>query len=534
MHSMYCVLNKPCLPSGAVALVNEDSITLQHYNSTRETGERIDTSLSEVFPGTCTVCDSRFPTEYCEYEDGYCVKLSNTSVSVVALNSSLLYSSPFMLDPACTPRYLHRLDRITYGIICRESSYHILRFGENDGPVLEGIVDEATGASGGILVCSPSGEVYHVELLESFLSIYGTKWGSPQYRFVTECVGTLKFGPTFASNGMFHLSCVTDSGSEVDQLYSAVNEEHELLDLCADPLFSPPASSAGISTFAVACAETITVYETNNVAERYSVSFGSSIASHFYLNHNMLLVDTGTEQHILAIDAFISSNGSDDGIATLEDTRNCLLLNKTLTPDIFATVCRNGLAYDVRLLDTTRGQELSPITNLTKRPKDIYFDEQELEVPLDPYDSTASPLDVTPSDSPIPTPGGTITHTKTTGSAISPYAAPTISLAPTASPDSITPFRYIIPIGAVTAVAIFLLIVSLLFRWRWKHRKSRSCDLERHHPVQVVDKQGTSALGITNLGTISQSPSITSGYASSNSSITFAQPIPETHQDQDL
>jgi hypothetical protein len=503
MHSMYCVLNKPCLPSGAVALVNEDSITLQRYNSTHETGERIETSLAEVFPGTCTVCDSRFPTEYCEYEDSYCVKLSNTSVSVVALNSSLLYSSPYMLDTACTPRYLHRLDRKTYGIICRASSYHILRFGENDGPVLEGIVDGTTGASGGILVCSPSGEVYHVELIESVFTIYGTKGLSLEYRFVTECVGSFDFRPTFASNGMFHLSCVTGSGSQVNQLYSAINEDHEMLYLCEDPLFSPPASSAGINTFAVACAETITVYETNNVDERYSMSFGTSIASHFYLNHKMLLVDTGTEQHILAVDTFIGSNGS-DGIATLEDTRNCLLLNKTLTPDIFATVCRNGLLYDVRLLDTTRGQELSPITNLTKRPKDIYFDEQELEIP------PGSTPDITPSDGPITTPMGTITHTNTTSSALSPYATPTISLAPTPSPDSRTLFPYIIPIGVLVTVAGFLLMVYLLFVWRWKHRnKSRSCDLERrtHHPVQVVDKQGTSALGVTNLGKISHSPS---------------------------
>ena len=526
MHAM-CI-EQAIVLAGAVTLVNEDSVTLQLYNSTTESGGPIDTPLADVFPGMCTVCDPLYLTEFCEYEDGYCVKLSDDSVSIIAMNGSLLYSSPYMLDSECTPWYPHRLDQMTYGIVCRESSYHILRFGE-DGPVLERNMQGS--GSGGILVPSPSGELYHVELKDSILVVYGTKSSHPQYRFInSSCVSSLKIRPTFTSSGLFHLSCATNSGSQVHLLYSANNGDYEhQLALCGDPLFSPPTSSPGIDTFAVACGKTITVYETNNVAESYSMSFNSTILAHSYLDKGMLLVDTGTKQHVVAVDTFVNSSGS-DGIATLENTLNCSLLKKALTPDIFSTVCNNGLYYSVRLFDINRRPELSPIANLTKQPKDIYFEEQVLEVPLPPSSDHPTAVPSTPNNSLIQTPLVHTLGTKTTNSAVS---TPTNSPTPTHS----LAVRYIISACAVIlAIAVFPLAAFLLFLWRWRHgRKARSCDFSSrtHHPVQVVDKQGTYMLEISNLGTSNHAPteSISSGYDSYTSGLNVVHPVPETHQD---
>ena len=525
--------------------MNEDSITLQPYNSTSVAGDRIHVPpVDTVFPGTCTTCDFGTPSEYCEYENQYCIKLSDTSVSIVAVNGSLLYGSPYMLDGACTPRYLHRLGRMTYGmtygIICRESSYHRFSFGEDGNPVLHGIENGEPGARSGILVRSSSGNLYHVELIESIISIHDIGQSTSVYHEIhSNCIrGSFALHPAFISNGQFHLSCKSENGDPVNRLYSVKNEDYEPLELCANPLFSPPTSSTGIDTFAVNCSKTLMIYQTNNAAQTYSTSFNSSIASLLYLDKNTLLVDTRSEQHIVVIDRFMNGNGS-DGIATLEDTFNCSLLYKLITPNIYATVCRTGLHYEVRLLDKTRRQELSPITDLTTPPRNIFFDAQATSSPpsSDPT-ITHPPLPpegITPSDSSDGTMEGTLSPRETItdmvyaqNSTALPPTTPTPTNTPTptsTASDGHFPLSYLIPIGTIIlAIIIFSIIASLVIILRWKHGKKsqRSCNPEISHPVQEEDKQGTSMLYPD---IISQSPST----GSSNLSIQgYSHPIQET------
>lgn len=394
---------------GAVNVVGAQSITSQPYPDPKATGQRTTTQLSDHFPTTCTTCDRGAMTEHCNYEDGFCVKLSDTSISLISVNGSLLHGSPFRLDRSCTPRYLQKLKQGDFAVICWESSYHIFkcRSDLDCDPQLQEISPGGSGARDGILVQSSSHfnhhGFHHVEIVGNDIESHDVSSGGGYDLLFpdAECIETLSLYPTFSSHETFFLSCLTATKKRTYFLHSIRPGSDPIrIDLCSDPLSSPNGGS-----FAVVCNGSLAVF--NNAEHYCSENFGSSITFHNYLNPATLVVilDTGN-QYIVDVDIFMDSGGL-DGIITLHNTSTCSSVHKLLTHDVYATVCRKTTFYDVQLFNVTNGRALKPVSNLTEAPLDIYFDFSQPSTSQPP---TSQPPTVDPGPTTMINPTNSSSH----------------------------------------------------------------------------------------------------------------------------
>ena len=472
-------------------MVGDDAIVSQAYHFTNATGEPTTFPLPDGYPlQNCTTCDTGMPTDYCDNEDERCFRISDTGISIVAgTNGSLLYSSPYSLGSGCTPRYLHQLDKDKYGIICHESSYRLFYIEEDGGGPVLSELSHAVG-SGGILVQTTRDfETYtiHVEIKSGYILTHeiesSTNGFFPEDGYEGCAPHSLSLQPTFAS-GLFFLHCTTDAGER----HFLCRQRCTEVDICSNPLPSPPSTTGGRNTFVAVCGDTLTVYDTNDVTQNYSASFGCNISSHSYLDKDTLLIETESEQHFVTVDTFFNSHGS-AGVTTLENTDVCSL-HKLLTPDIYATVCRNGLLYSVRIFATASGQELGPIQNLEHQPWDVYFEKQEPPVPsptptpTPPSPETTDTTNYHTTDAPSPhetlTPNSTTTAPPKTTSSVTPTNS-TNSANPVTIPVSV---KVALAIAAVVVAIVVLVLVSLLvllFRCRSRRKEK--------FPTQVEDRE---------------------------------------------
>jgi hypothetical protein len=530
---------------GAVNVKTEDSIIKQPYHYTSMAGERTITALPDGFPLTCTTCDPGSPTEYCDYDAGVCFKLTNLDISLFSTNGSLLYGSPYALDNQCTPRYLQKLNGRKYAIVCKESSYQLFQLAEDGSPVLHRIGYGLDGATGGILVQSVGSlpELYHVELMAGYIFTYEVD-RSKEGHMEPICAQDLLLHTTFSSRGLFFLSCSSVSGSRRFFLYSVETHNFQELELCANPLPSLPGPT-GDDTFAVACGNSLTVYSASNVTNSWSASFEGSIVTSKYLDHTTVLVDTGNKHHIVNVETSMYS-GASDGIVTVNDTATCSLVQKLITPDVYATACRRGALYEVRLVNKTSGQSLAPIENLTMEPQDIYFEAQEPpptspDTPADTPENTGTPPAGTndippPSDQPIaPTAaaGSTSAAPEIPSNPQSPTSAGNVSPKPTLDSTHAT---IVIAVATVVFVAVTLLVLLFVYMRMSKKKKRKFCmGCKKQKLSHVLQEEGdgdngcsqTYVSGINN-PTTSLTTSVSSGHNSSNSSITYTTAVIET------
>ena len=367
------------------------------------------------FPLPCTKCEQGTMTEDCNYEAGVCITLSDTSVSVIGTNATVLDNGQFSLDSQCTPRYLQKLTHVKYAVICWESSYHLFH---TDYLQLDRISSGEDGARDGILVQSSSDvfgrqtHLHHVEIHDSDHSVYiydilggVSDLIYPDY----DCMyDSLALHPIFSSYGTFFLSCSTANEAKMYFLLSTdtYGSSPIRVTLCSDPLSYPESS-----TFAVACNYSLVIYMKNDMEYHHSMNFSSSITFFSYLDPTTLILDTGN-QHIVSVELFMNSGGSDGVLALNSTNTNCSLIRKRLTPDVYATVCASGGVYNVQLFNTTQGQPLPPVSNLTEEPLTVYFNFQEPPTlpgppnttnhtpttPIAPTDSSST-TSITPTDS---------------------------------------------------------------------------------------------------------------------------------------
>ncbi|CAI8053597.1 hypothetical protein GBAR_LOCUS29308, partial [Geodia barretti] len=339
---------------GTLHVVNDNTTTSQLYNYTGVTGNRTTSPLSEPFPQDCTTCLPGYPTEHCDYEKGYCVRLSDGKYAIVGINGSFLYNSPQQLNTPCTPLYLHRLEDESYAIICLESSFDVLRFKDDGNPELDGLSSGDVGA-GGILVevvghnnNHRQANLYQVGLEPGYISTREVKQGLGGFIAIPKsCIAdSVSFRPTFSLTGLFFLQCTTNSNDQAYFLYLVTSHNFQRLDLCANPLPSPPDSTGG-DTFTTACGDTLTVYNTNDVSQYRSLSFDGSITSESTLDRNTRLIHAGNSQHLVSLDRFLKDNGSSAAV-TLESTPNCSI-SKLIAPDVYATACQSDSFYVIRL-----------------------------------------------------------------------------------------------------------------------------------------------------------------------------------------
>ena len=344
-------------------MVSAENVMSLPYPDTNEENRTI-MPLSEDFPSPCTTCNVHIATEDCNFEKGICFKLSDGSVSLTGTNGSLLYDSPFILDSECTPWRFRRLDDVQYGILCKEFSYQVF---DVDNRHLDQIQYDTVGATDSILVKS-NGHLYHVALASGIVIIVYDVYHGEQYPIFadSDCINLISIHSLYSLR--FILSCSTADRERVYFLHSLVPQsDHEFIDLCDEPFSFP-----GSETFGVTCNEILTVYMTDDISNQYSRSFETTIISQSYVDNTTLLVDVGDQQHIVNTNTFVQSNGS-DGILTLNNTTNCSLTKKLVTPELYATVCENGDLYTVRLFDIWNGVELPPVDNLSIQPLNVYF-----------------------------------------------------------------------------------------------------------------------------------------------------------------
>ena len=200
-----------------------------------------------------------------------------------------------------------------------------------DSLQLESIENGRDGATDSILLTSQN-SLYHVELASGIIFVYDVFHGTDSYIFpdYNVCAGSYLL---HSSTGEFFLSCQTAAGEQAYLLYTVNGGDvYTHVHLCGDP-FSFPDSY----TFATTCSNTLTVYTKDSTHNQTTRVFESSIVSRFYLSNSTLLVDVGDKQHIVNVDLFIASSGS-DGIITLNSTTNCSLIQKLVGPELYATV----------------------------------------------------------------------------------------------------------------------------------------------------------------------------------------------------
>ena len=509
---------------------SESNTTSQPYHNTGVTGERSSSPLDEPFPGNCTTCLPGYPTEYCDYKEKYCVKLSD-SYSIVGTDGSFLYNTPHRLNTPCTPLYLQMLEDESYAIVCHESSYDILRFKSDGSAELDGPLSYIE--MGGILVEHVSSSnnhhqanLYQVGLQDGYIATRDVKQGLDGFIATPDSCETepLVFRPTFSRAGLLFLQCTaSNSNNQAYFLCSVTSENCQMLDLCASPLPSPPGST-GSNTFTTTCGDTLTVYNTNNVSEYRSVSFDSTIASDFPLDGNTRLIKTGSSQYVVSVDTFLSGTGW-SGIVTLKDTGSCSDVSKLIPPGIYAAACKNDSLYDIRLVNITSGQSLGPMQGLTEEPRDIFFEAQEPPTPV-PSSSSPETTRTHPytSEPPSPRPS-TVSYDIPTSSIIGVQNIPPTN-PPTSDKTRSVSARTAWIIAAVVVAVVFLLIVTLvvfIFRYRtWSRFSACALRCRKKYPTeeQNVEHSNRSI-------TVCYPSDPTSSLASSSSSVTTVA-IPET------
>ena len=341
-----------------------------------------------------------------------------------------------------------------FAVICEESSYQVFQYGLD--PQLGGIVYGEHGAKEGILVQSGI-HLYHVEVDPDYNDILlfdvysGFLDTIHVYPDDGDCAHSFSLHPTF-SRGTFFFSCLTGTDERLYFLYTVPKHLPVRISICNDPL-----SSEG-STFAVVCNGSLTIYMKSNVEESHSKNFNSPITFFKYLDSSTLIValETGN-QHVVNVDIFMNTSG-DDGVYPLQDTSDCTP-SKLLTHGVYATVCTNGALYTVRLYNTTNGEALMSVANLTEMPLDLYY----------VYDRPIiTPTTTTPS---IPTYGMT-TSTKmtTTTSTNSPNNDPPTS-GGSPKPRKLTQTRNIVmAVCIVLGVLALLILVVCCCYCCWKSR----------------------------------------------------------------
>ena len=493
-------------------MVSSQTITSVQYPMT---GEDLSVVPLDDFPLPCTKCDQSAMTEDCNYETGICITLSDTSISVIGTNATLIDNGQFSLDAHCTPRYLQKLTLVKYVVICWESSYQLFH---TDDLQLEEISLGEDGARDGILVQSSRNEfgsqthLYHVEIHDSdhLVLNYNVVGGVPGFIFPdNDCTfDSLALHPIFSLHGKFFLSCSTANEERAYFLHSTDTYDDPIrVSLCSDPLSYPNSS-----TFAVACNSSLEIYMKNNVERHQSKNFSSSIISFWYLNPTTLILDTGNQQ-IVNVDLFMESSGSDGVLALNGTDTNCSLTRKLLTPDVYATVCTSDELYNVYLLNTTKGQPLPPVSNLTEEPLNIYFNflppnttNHVPTTPITPTDSSSTPP-ITPTDS-----GST------------PPIMPTDSTPSTPSNDETTDFpstetlkprksTYLLKILLPIICGVLLVVIALVVcticcckSYRRKASQQRLPSINIQPPTDIVHSSNgaaTPSMSATNSSAIS-------------------------------
>ena len=507
-------------------MVNDNTTTSQLYNYTRVTGNRTTSPLSEPFPQDCTTCLPGYPTEHCDYEKGYCVKLSDGKYAIVGINGSFLYNSPQQLNTPCTPLYLHRLEDESYAIICLESSFDVLRFKDDGNPELDGLLSYV--GAGGILVevvgNNRQANLYQVGLEPGYIATREVKQDLDGWIFIPEsCIAdSVSFRPTFSLTGLFFLQCTTNSNDQAYFLYSVTSHNFQRLDLCANPLPSPPDSTGG-DTFTTACGDILTVYNTIDVSQNRSLSFDGSIASESTLDRNTRLIHAGNSQHLVSLDMLLKDNGSSAAV-TLESTPNCSI-SKLIAPDVYATACQSNSFYVIRLDNVSSGQHLGSMQGLTEEPRDILFEAQE--APTSPPPEIAVTTRYT---SPTPTTTSTVatdidTTSTTTEQKSSPTNPPT-----TRRKTSVSTEAYAIAaVVVVIAVTVIIVVLVFIFKCRANKRSQFSTfalRCRRRHPTEEANIENSSRIIAVRNPTDPQS-SLASSQSSSASSVTTVA-IPES------
>ena len=325
------------------------------------------------------------------------------------------------------------------------------------GPIRYG----SDGAIDSILLTS-EGYLYHVELVSGIIFVYDVFYATESYIFRT-CAGSYSLHSIDSSTGEFFWSCQTAAGEREYLLYTVNSGDvYTHLDLCGDPISFPDSY-----TFATTCSHTLTVYtkgdSTHNQTTRV---FETSIVSRFYLSNSTILVDMGDRQHIVNVDLFIASSGS-DGIVTLNSTTNCSLIQKLVGPELYATVCADGDMFNVLLFNTRSGDQYLSVNNITIEPLGVYYQNIELQVPLPsetivPTASSSSP----PSQTVSPTPPPDTVHSGYSFTSRPPVAGNTFTSAPPVATPSMSPVPSTVvdtPPGPVSnSLVILIVIVTLL------------------------------------------------------------------------
>ena len=457
-------------------MVSAENVMSLSYPDTNEENSTI-MPLSEDFPSPCTTCNVHIATEDCNFEKGICFKLSDGSVSLTGTNGSLLYDSPFILDSGCTPWRFRRLDDVQYGILCKEFSYQVFNV---DNRQLDQIQYGTASATDSILVKS-NGHLYHVELVSGIVIVYDVYHGDQYYISAdSDCINLISIHSLYSLR--FILSCSTADRERVYFLHSLVPQsDHEFIDLCDEPFSFP-----GSETFGVTCNEILTVYMTDDISNQYSISFETIIISQSYVDNTTLLVDVGDQQHIVNTNTFVQSNGS-DGILTLNNTTNCSLTKKLVTPELYATVCENGDLYTVRLFDIWNRVELPPVDNLSIQPLNVYFQLALQPSPSFDEEYTSAVSSYLPPD-PTSTPIITQSEITITPSAILVSSTPTIVT--DSPPKPVSHSSTFAIVGSVIFILFFLLgsIVLVCALRLFKSRRKRY-----QYPIQESLKlSGTS------------------------------------------
>jgi hypothetical protein len=512
---------------GTLHVVNDNTTTSQLYNYTGVTGNRTTSPLSEPFPQDCTTCLPGYPTEHCDYEKGYCVKLSDGKYAIVGINGSFLYNSPQELNTPCTPLYLHRLEDESYAIICLESSFDVLRFKDDGNPELDGL-SSYVGA-GGILVedvgNNRQANLYQVGLEPGgYIATREVKKDFDGWIFIPEsCIAdSVSFRPTFSLTGLFFLQCTTNSNDQAYFSCSVTSHNCQRLDLCANPLPSPPDSTGG-DTFTTACGDTLTVYNTNDVSQYRSLSFDGSITSESTLDRNTRLIHAGNSQHLVSLDRFLKDNGSSAAV-TLESTPNCSI-SKLIAPDVYATACQSDSFYVIRLDNVSSGQHLGSMQGLTEEPRDILFEAQE--APTSPPPEIAVTTRYT---SPTPTTTSTVATDIDTTSTTTEQKLPPTNPPTTRRKTSVSTEAYAIAaVVVVIAVTVIIVVLVFIFKCRANKRSQFSTfalRCRRRYPTEEANIENSSRIIAVRNPTDPQS-SLASSQSSSTSSVTTVA-IPES------
>ena len=455
----------------AVGVVNEHSIASHPYSSSSSAcGDTI--TRYDYFLAPCATCDRGAKTEYCYYNRRTCIRLSDTAVSIINTNKSLSHQRNYSLDSNCRPRYLQRLGHKKFAVICEDSSYQLFQYGLD--PQLGDIVHGEDGAKEGILVQSGN-HLYHVEVEPYYndIILFDVYSGYLDNIYPdADCAYSFSLHPTFSPG--FFFSCLTSTDDRLYFLYTVLDHLPVRISICNNPI-----SSEG-STFGVVCNDSLTIYMKGNVEESHSLNFTSPITFFKYLDSSTLIVASETgNQHIVNVDTFMNTSGV-DGVYTLQDSSTCTP-SKLLTHRVYATVCTNGALYNVRLYNTTNGETLMSIVNLTERPLDLYL---VFGPPI------PSPTTTTPS---TPTSGMTTSNNSTDGT---PNQLPSTS----AKPEKFTQtYKIVLTVCILLGVlALLALVVCCCCCCCWRKSSNR-------HKKALSHRSGTPTpnTSITNISTSS-------------------------------